>query len=60
MIERKGKSGTIDVIGQLELQIARDRAGAVLRRIVQTLSTSERALVATLAEMYVQGCRPAR
>lgn len=46
-------------VGKLELRVSQD-PGALLQRI-ERHQRSERALVATLAEMYLQGvCRPGR
>ena len=42
-------------IGQLELRVPQDRAGRFSTELFERYQRSERALVAALAEMYVQG-----
>ncbi|PWW03804.1 transposase-like protein [Hoeflea marina] len=42
-------------IGKLELRVPQDRAGRFSTELFERYQRSERALVATLAEMYVQG-----
>ena len=47
-------------IGKLELRVPQDRAGRFSTELFERYQRSERALVAALAEMYVQGFRRAR
>ena len=47
-------------VGKLELRVPQDRSGHFSTELFERYQRSERALVATLAEMYVQGCRPER
>jgi transposase-like protein len=47
-------------VGKLELRVPQDRDGRFSTDLFEHYQRSERALVATLAEMYVQGSRPAR
>jgi putative transposase len=47
-------------VGKLELRIPQDRTGQFSTELFERYQRSERALVAALAEMYVQGCRRAR
>ena len=42
-------------VGKLELRVPQDRAGRFSTELFERYQRSERALVATLAEMYVQG-----
>jgi transposase-like protein len=42
-------------IGKLELRVPQDRAGRFSTELFERYQRSERALVAALAEMYVQG-----
>ncbi|ESZ01229.1 hypothetical protein X736_32495, partial [Mesorhizobium sp. L2C089B000] len=42
-------------VGKLELRVPQDRAGHFSTELFERYQRSERALVATLAEMYVQG-----
>ena len=42
-------------IGKLELRVPQDRAGRFSTELFELYQRSERALVAALAEMYVQG-----
>ncbi|ESX23122.1 transposase Mu, partial [Mesorhizobium sp. LSHC440B00] len=42
-------------MGKLELRVPQDRAGHFSTELFERYQRSERALVATLAEMYVQG-----
>ncbi|ESY17750.1 hypothetical protein X749_30575 [Mesorhizobium sp. LNJC391B00] len=42
-------------VGKLELRVPQDRAGRFSTELVERYQRSERALVATLTEMYVQG-----
>ncbi|WJI67365.1 IS256 family transposase [Mesorhizobium sp. C399B] len=54
---RSGYYGRILVtrVGKLELRVPQDRAGRFSTELFERYQSSERALVATLAEMYVQG-----
>jgi transposase-like protein len=45
-------------IGKLELRIPRDRSGEFSTALFERYARSEKALVAALAEMYVQGVSP--
>jgi len=45
----------ISRVGKLELRVPQDRAGRFSTELFERYQRSERALVATLAEMYVQG-----
>ena len=47
-------------VGTLELKVPQDRAGKFSTELFERYQRSEKALVAALAEMYVQGSRPAR
>jgi len=47
-------------VGKLELRVPQDRAGRFSTELFERYQRSERALVAALAEMYVQGFRPAK
>ena len=47
--------GLVTRIGKLELRIPRDREGRFSTELFERYQRSERALVAALAEMYVQG-----
>ena len=47
-------------IGKLELRVPQDREGPFSTELFERYQRSERALVAALAEMYVQGFRPAK
>ena len=47
--------GLITRIGKLELRVPRDRDGRFSTKLFERYQRSEKALVATLAEMYVQG-----
>ena len=47
-------------IGKLELRVPQDREGRFSTEMFERYQRSERALVAALAEMYVQGFRPAK
>lgn len=47
--------GLITRIGKLELRVPRDRDGSFSTTLFERYQRSEKALVATLAEMYVQG-----
>jgi putative transposase len=47
-------------VGKLELRVPQDRAGRFSTELFERYQRSEKALVAALAQMYVQGCRPAR
>src|SRR5690606_38465316 len=42
-------------VGKLELRVPQDRAGRFSTELFERYQRSEQALVATLAEMYVQG-----
>jgi transposase-like protein len=42
-------------VGKLELRVPQDRAGRFSTELFERYQRSERALVAALAEMYVQG-----
>ncbi|MGH0259871.1 transposase, partial [Sinorhizobium meliloti] len=42
-------------VGKLELRVPQDRSGHFSTELFERYQRSERALVATLAEMYVQG-----
>ncbi len=42
-------------VGKLELRVSQDRAGRFSTELFERDQRSERALLATLAEMYVQG-----
>ena len=42
-------------VGTLELRVPQDRAGRFSTELFQPYQRSEKALVGTLAEMYVQG-----
>src|SRR6516225_9318188 len=46
-------------IGKLELRVPQDRAGRFSTELFERYQRAERALVAALAEIYVQGFRPA-
>jgi putative transposase len=54
---RSGSYGRtlITRVGKLELRVPQDRAGRFSTELFERYQRSERALVATLAEMYVQG-----
>src|SRR3546814_16762080 len=45
-------------VGKLELRVPQDRAGRFSTELFERYQRSEQALVATLAEMYVQGVSP--
>ena len=45
-------------VGKLELRVPQDRAGRFSTELFERYQRSERALVAALAEMYVQGVSP--
>src|SRR5438477_12937249 len=47
-------------VGKLELRVPQDRTGRFSTELFERYQRSERALVAALAEMYVQGVRPAK
>lgn len=47
--------GLVTRIGKLELRIPRDRSGEFSTALFERYARSEKALVAALAEMYVQG-----
>jgi len=47
--------GLITRVGKLELQVPQDRQGRFSTEIFERYQRSEKALVACLAEMYVQG-----
>jgi putative transposase len=47
-------------VGKLELRVPQDRHGRFSTELFEPYQRSEKALVAALAEIYVQGCRPAR
>lgn len=47
--------GLVTRIGKLELRVPRDRSGQFSTALFERYSRSEKALVAALAEMYVQG-----
>lgn len=47
--------GLVTRIGKLELRVPRDRAGEFSTALFERYARSEKALVAALAEMYVQG-----
>ena len=47
-------------VGKLELRVPQDRTGRFSTELFERYQRSERALVAALAEMYVQGSRPAK
>jgi hypothetical protein len=47
-------------VGKLELRVPQDRNGHFSSELFERYQRSEQALVAALAEMYVQGSRPAR
>jgi putative transposase len=47
-------------VGKLELRVPQDRDGRFSTELFERYQRSEQALVATLAEMYVQGSPPAR
>lgn len=47
--------GLVTRIGKLELRVPRDRSGEFSTALFERYSRSEKALVAALAEMYVQG-----
>src|ERR1700740_8950 len=57
MTKRQGRSVTITLItrvGKLELRVPQDRSGRFSTELFERYQRSERALVAALAEMYVQ------
>ena len=47
--------GLVTRIGKLELRVPRDRSGEFSTALFERYARSEKALVAALAEMYVQG-----
>jgi len=47
--------GLVTRIGKLELRVPRDRSGEFSTALFERYQRSEKALVAALAEMYVQG-----
>src|SRR6478672_2230704 len=47
-------------VGKPELRVPQDRSGRFSTELFERYQRSERALVAALAEMYVQGFRPAK
>src|SRR5215471_138825 len=47
--------GLITRVGKLELRVPQDRAGRFSTEIFERYQRSEKALVASMAEMYVQG-----
>jgi transposase-like protein len=47
--------GLVTRIGKLELRVPRDREGRFSTELFERYQRSEKALVAALAEMYVQG-----
>jgi hypothetical protein len=49
------KRGLVTRIGKLELRVPRDRSGEFSTALFERYARSEKALVAALAEMYVQG-----
>ncbi len=55
--DRSGHYGRtlITRVGKLELRVPQDRSGHFSTELFERYQRSERALVATLAEMYVQG-----
>jgi putative transposase len=51
----KNESSRITRVGKLELRVPQDRSGRFSTELFERYQRSERALVAALAEMYVQG-----
>lgn len=52
--------GLVTRIGKLELRVPRDREGRFSTELFERYQRSEKALVSSLAEMYVQGSRRVR